>query len=195
MLGERGLWYKMTFYERAVRVPLLFAGPGIKPRRRISEAVSHLDLLPTLGGLTGARVDRSDLDGRDLSPALKGGALKQGDVIGEYMGEGYDAPVVMIRRGGAQVRPFRHRRSASSTTSQAIRSELRNLALEPAHRGAVEALVEEAEGRWDFERITGGGHRQPEAAARDSRRPDHRADRALGLRSEERCGGRLLPEL
>jgi choline-sulfatase len=152
MLGERGLWYKMTFYERAVRVPLLLAGPGIKPRRRIGEAVSHLDLLPTLGGLAGTRVDRSELDGRDLSPALKGGVLKQGGVIGEYMGEGYDAPVVMIRRGA--------RKFVYSVTDgpelydlATDPQELRNLALETAHRGAVDALVREAEGRWNFELI------------------------------------------
>jgi len=152
MLGERGLWYKMTFYERAVRVPLLFAGPGIKRRRRIGAAVSHLDLLPTLAGLVGARIGRSGLDGRDLAPALQGGALKQGDVIGEYMGEGYDAPVVMIRRGA---RKFVHSVADGSEFYDLARDpqELRNLALEPGHRAAVEALVTEAEGRWDFQRI------------------------------------------
>jgi choline-sulfatase len=150
MLGERGLWYKMTFYERAVRVPLLFAGPGIKPRRRIGEAVSHLDLLPTLAGLGGSGV--ATLDGRDLSPALKGGALKPGDVIGEYMGEGYDAPVVMIRRGA---RKFVHSVTDGSELFDLARDpqELRNLALEPRHRAEVEALVQEAEGRWDFQRL------------------------------------------
>ena len=152
MLGERGLWYKMTFYERAVRVPLLFAGPGIKPRRRIGEPVTHLDLLPTVTGLIGARVGRADSDGRDLSPALKGSALKPGDVIGEYMGEGYDAPVVMLRRGA---RKFVHSVTDGPELYDLASDplELRNLALEPAHRGAVDALVNEAEGRWNFERI------------------------------------------
>jgi choline-sulfatase len=152
MLGERGLWYKMTFHERAVRVPLLFAGPGIKPRRRIGEAVSHLDVLPTVAGLIGTRVGRSDLDGRDLSPALKGGALKPGDVIGEYLGEGYDAPVVMIRRGA---RKFVHSVTDGPELYDLASDpqELRNLALEPAHRTAADALVKEAEGRWNFERI------------------------------------------
>ena len=152
MLGERGLWHKMTFYERAVRVPLLFAGPGIKVRRRIGEAVSHLDLLPTLGGLTGARVDRSDLDGRDLTPALKGGTLKQGDVLGEYMGEGYDAPVVMIRRG---TRKFVHSVTDGPELYDLARDpqELRNLALEPGHRGTVDVLAAEANRRWNFQRI------------------------------------------
>ncbi|HJT12967.1 MAG TPA: sulfatase-like hydrolase/transferase, partial [Dongiaceae bacterium] len=153
MLGERGLWYKMTFYERAVRVPLLFAGPGIKPRRRIAQPVSHLDLLPTLAGLAGARVGRSELDGRDLSPALKGGALEQGEVIGEYMGEGYDAPVVMIRRDG---RKFVHSVADGPELYDLARDpqERRNLAMEPSHRKAVDALVRESERRWDFQRIT-----------------------------------------
>jgi choline-sulfatase len=152
MLGERGLWYKMTFYERAVRVPLLFAGPGIKPRWRIGEAVSHLDLLPTLAGLVGGRVGDADLDGRDLTPALKGDALKQGEVIGEYMGEGYDAPVVMIRRGA---RKFVHSVTDGPELYDLASDpqELRNLALEQEHRGAVDALVKQAAQRWDFQRI------------------------------------------
>jgi choline-sulfatase len=152
MLGERGLWYKMTFYDRAVRVPLLFAGPGINPCRRISEAVSHLDMLPTIAGFIGAQAGDAQWDGRDLAPALKGSALRQGDVIGEYMGEGYDAPVVMICRGR---RKFVYA-AADGPEFYDLASdpyELRNLALEPKHRGEVDALVQEAEQRWDFQRI------------------------------------------
>jgi choline-sulfatase len=153
MLGERGLWYKMTFYERAVRVPLLFAGPGIKARRRIPQPVSHLDLLPTVAGLIGAHVGDNPLDGHDLVPALRGSALKQGAVIGEYMGEGYDAPVVMIRRGS---RKFVHAVSDGPELYELASDphELRNLALEPAHDDELRALVQEAEQRWDFPRIT-----------------------------------------
>jgi choline-sulfatase len=152
MLGERGLWYKMTFHERAVRVPLIFAGPDIKGRRRIAEAVSHLDLLPTLARIAGARVGRSDLDGRDLSPALKGGAAKQDAAIGEYMAEGYDAPVVMIRRGA---RKFVYSVADGPQLYDLAHDpqELRDLALEPAYRRAVDDLVREAEQRWDFARL------------------------------------------
>src|SRR5262249_31423458 len=40
MLGERGLWYKMTFFERAMRIPLLLHGPGRLAPRRVVEPVS-----------------------------------------------------------------------------------------------------------------------------------------------------------
>ncbi len=152
MLGERGLWYKMNFYERAVRVPLIIAGPGIKTRRRVADAVSHLDLLPTLSSIVGARVNGAELDGRDLSPALKGEALPKGDVIGEYMGEGYDAPVVMIRRG-AQKFVLSATDGAELYDLARDPHELRNLAAEPAQRRAIDALTREAEERWDFAQI------------------------------------------
>lgn len=153
MLGERGLWYKMTFYERAVRVPLMFAGPGIK-RRRVTEAVSHLDLLPTLARMVGAKFDLAGLDGRDLSPVLAGGGRPSGKIAGEYMGEGYDAPVVMIRRGNNK---FVYSPVDGPELYDLSRDplELRNLALEPAHRTTIDALVREAGERWDFDRIRG----------------------------------------
>ena len=52
MLGERGLWFKMTFFEGSVRVPLMIAAPGLPPGR-IDAPVSTLDVLPTLSELAG----------------------------------------------------------------------------------------------------------------------------------------------
>jgi choline-sulfatase len=152
MLGERGLWYKMTFHERAVRVPLLFAGPGIKPRRRVLQAASHLDLLPTLSAFAGAPVDTANLDGRDLGAALKGAAQSEAETIGEYLAEGYPAPVVMIRRGA---RKFIHSVADGPELYDLASDpqELRNLALESEHSHAVDELVRDAERRWDFRRL------------------------------------------
>ena len=47
LLGERGLWYKMSFFEPSARVPLIVRAPGLAPRR-VDAPVSLLDLAPTL---------------------------------------------------------------------------------------------------------------------------------------------------
>ncbi|MCL4158768.1 UNVERIFIED_CONTAM: hypothetical protein GTU68_021522, partial [Idotea baltica] len=46
MLGERGLWYKMTFFEHSARVPLIMAGPGVA-QRVLEQPCSLVDILPT----------------------------------------------------------------------------------------------------------------------------------------------------
>ena len=101
MLGERGLWYKMSFFEGASRVPLVVASPGRFSPTRIAASVSLVDLLPTLvdfaGGDAGAL--GSSIDGRSLVPHLVGGRGHD-EAIGEYLAEGAIAPMVMIRRGG-----------------------------------------------------------------------------------------------
>jgi len=48
MLGERGLWYKMSFFEGAARVPLIVSAPGRFAPRRVAQSVSLVDILPTL---------------------------------------------------------------------------------------------------------------------------------------------------
>ena len=154
MLGERGLWYKMNFFERAVRVPLILAGPGIAAGRRIAQPVSHLDLLPTLGelaaGSTFAPTGR--LDGASLAPALRHGEAPVGEVVGEYMGEGYDHPVVMLRRDHWKLVYSRHDGAALYDLA-ADPLELRNLADDIAYEEQLRGLIAEIERRWDLDRI------------------------------------------
>ncbi len=97
MLGERGLWYKMNFFEPACRIPLIAAGPGVVPGVS-PEHVSLVDLLPTLVDLAGATVP-SDADGASLLPLLGGDHQSGRRVFGEYLGEGAIAPILMIREG------------------------------------------------------------------------------------------------
>lgn len=104
MLGERGLWYKMTFFEGGCRVPLIVHAPKQFHARRVTESVSHLDVLPTLVELArgaaaaGLDVWPDSVDGRSLVPHLQGGGGHD-EAIGEYLAEGAIAPIVMIRRG------------------------------------------------------------------------------------------------
>ncbi|KAL5333933.1 alkaline-phosphatase-like protein [Aspergillus crustosus] len=101
MLGERGLWYKMAWYENSARVPFIVNSPKRFAPARVSENVSTMDILPTFADLVGAPLIKElPLDGVSLVPYLTGSdGLKTDTVLGEYMGEGTQSPLVMIRRG------------------------------------------------------------------------------------------------
>ena len=101
MLGERGLWYKMSFFEPSARVPLLVHAPRHIAAGTVGASVSTIDLLPTLAELASdgkAPQYATELDGRSLLPHLerRGG---HDEVFAEYLAEGAIAPIVMIRRG------------------------------------------------------------------------------------------------
>ena len=101
MLGERGLWYKMSFFEPACRIPLLVHAPRLFTPRAVSHSVSLIDLLPTLVELAGdgkAAPIVTEFEGRSLLPHLQGSGGHD-EVLGEYLAEGAIAPIVMIRSG------------------------------------------------------------------------------------------------
>jgi choline-sulfatase len=99
MLGRRGLWFKMNFFEGSARVPLMIAAPGLTPAR-IDTAVSTLDVVPTLAALAG--IDLGEVmpwtDGENLLP-LATGTGGRGPVPMEYAAEGTITPMVALREG------------------------------------------------------------------------------------------------
>jgi len=151
MLGERGLWYKMTCFEGGIRVPLIVHAPRRFAAHRVSASVSHLDLLPTLVELaTGARRDEwpDPVDGRSLVPHLQGEGGHD-EAIGEYLAEGALAPMVMIRRGD-----FKYIHSPvdpDQLYNLAVDpQELLNLATSAAWADVLAAFRAEAASRWDL---------------------------------------------
>jgi choline-sulfatase len=103
MLGERGLWYKMSFFDGSARVPLIVHQPARIAARRVSQPVSLLDVAPTLVELAGGWPDggpAAPLDGRSLAGLLADGAQPEpAPVLGEYLSEGVTEPQVMVRHG------------------------------------------------------------------------------------------------
>ncbi|MEO1087273.1 MAG: sulfatase-like hydrolase/transferase, partial [Acidobacteriota bacterium] len=99
MLGERGLWFKMSFFEGSARVPLLMKIPGVEGRR-IDDPVSLLDVTPTLAELIGADLGEVQpwTDGESLLP-LAQGTSRENPVLMEYAAEGSAAPLVSLREG------------------------------------------------------------------------------------------------
>ena len=70
-LGSHGLLGKQSVYEHSMRVPLIFAGPGI-PRGKSSRAFTYLlDVFPTLCELAGISPPE-DLAGSSLRPIWQG---------------------------------------------------------------------------------------------------------------------------
>ncbi|OKL61533.1 hypothetical protein UA08_03314 [Talaromyces atroroseus] len=101
MLGERGLWYKMVWYENSARVPFIVHSPKRFAPKRVKENVSTMDILPTFVDFVGSKLEPSlPMDGVSLLPYITGGeGVKTDTVFGEYMAEGSQTPVIMIRRG------------------------------------------------------------------------------------------------
>jgi choline-sulfatase len=150
MLGERGLWFKMSFFEGSIRVPLMMSVPSAMSGARIDMPVSTLDLLPTLGALAHADIGQfeTDLDGEDLLPVLAGRSTRK-PVFAEYAAEGSIAPMVMVRDGDWKL-----------VHSKPDAVQLFNLASDPderdnraedhqvaAIRGRLETLIAD---RWDL---------------------------------------------
>ena len=149
MLGERGLWFKMNFYEGSARVPLMMAGKGIKAGL-IGTPVSNLDVAPTLCDLAG--IDMSGIapwtDGQSLLP-LAGGKPRSAPVLMEYAAEGSYTPMVAIREGKYK---FVHCEidPPQLFDLDADPRELSNLAADPAHADLVSAFTEKVRKRWDM---------------------------------------------
>ncbi len=150
MLGERGLWFKMSFFEHSARVPLIVHAPKLFSPRRVRQAVSLVDLLPTIVELARdgqAAEYATPLEGRSLLPHAASGSGHD-EVIGEYYAEGTASPIFMIRRGSKKLVY-----SAADPTlfyDLAVDpNETKNQATNPAEGAEVERLLREIEDRYD----------------------------------------------
>jgi len=160
MLGERGLWYKMNFFEWSCRVPLIMAGPRLPAGKTVDKNVSLVDLFPTLVEMAGGRVNPGpgqDLDGRSLWGLATGTTDPADDpdeAIAEYCAECASHPCFMIRRGAykyihCDIDPpllFNLENDPNERTNLAT-------AAGPAEAELARAFAEEVRQRWDSEAI------------------------------------------
>lgn len=172
MLGEHGLWYKMSFFEWSARVPVIMSMPDRFAPRRVSTPVSLVDILPTLSHL--AAVDRApgyveDIDGKSLIP-LAEGEDDDRTVYGELLAEGAIAPLLMIRRG-------RYKYVFSEPDPEQLFDiavdphETENLAGQSEYEALGRQFYDEVTARWDVAAL----HRQ----VIDSQRRRRFIDRSL----------------
>ena len=183
MAGEHGCWWKSSYYEGSVSVPMIASFPG-----RISAGVSTnticnlMDIGPTLIDAAGA-TPLHDIDGLSLWNTMTGGPpLDRGETFSEHVGQ-EGIPSRMIRRG-----PWKYY-EYHDTTSPALYNladdpgELSDLGTDPTHERTRQELSRRLHSDWD-----------PEAVLSETARMDQdlRVIEAWG-RATEPCHPDTLP--
>lgn len=152
MLGERGLWFKMCFYEGSSRVPLMISAPEMAVGL-VTDPVSTIDVCPTLCALAGVSMDEVMpwTTGESLVPLGQGGE-RTSPVAMEYAAEASYAPLVSLRYG-----KWKYNRCSLDPDQlfdlEDDPHELTNLADHPDHQGTVQTLRAKSEARWDLARF------------------------------------------
>ncbi len=150
MLGERGMWFKQSFFEWSARVPLLISAPDRFAPRRVEDCTSLVDILPTFVSLGGGSVSLP-CDGETLEPALFG--KKTRDIaICDYSGIGPCVPHRMVRRGRFKL-IYTHGAPDLLFDLENDPEELQNLVKDPSYSEILEQLRAVLFDGWDPEQI------------------------------------------
>jgi arylsulfatase A-like enzyme len=158
-LADHGFVQKQSFYEASVRVPFLFAGPGIAPGT-VRTPVSIGSILPTCLDLAGIGIpDPTDFP--SLAPALRNGAEPTPEPVfsdldfgiwGYRDGDRY----AMVREGDWKLALFRDPQDKTRfPEDDGIMlhhladdpGERHNLASRPEHRATLRRLLERIDAR------------------------------------------------
>jgi len=163
MLGERGMWFKRTYFDPSAKVPLVLSWPERFRRGAVArEVVSLVDLAATIVDLSGApdAAERiAETDGDSFLPVLlQEHAAWKDEVLCEYYGEGALRPMAFVRQGRYKyVHVQGHEPQLFDL--EADPDERRNAAQDPKLQDVAARLRERLHGRIDFDRIEADVHR------------------------------------
>ncbi|MDH3692946.1 MAG: choline-sulfatase [Gammaproteobacteria bacterium] len=154
MLGERGLWYKMSFYEWSVCIPMIIHAPKYFTDSVVSQPVSQVDILPTLVDIASDNPAEpaQAIDGTSLWSLCHGDDGGPDCAVSEYLAEGTNAPLLMIRKD-------EYKYTCCPTDPEQLfnletdANELNNIAKVPEQAEILDAFREQAGTHWDVDDI------------------------------------------
>ncbi len=151
MLGRHGLWYKCTFYEPSVKIPMIVKWPGqVAAGSRHKRVTSLLDVVSTMLDVSGANQEFTD--GTSLRNLLTGDEppadAATGTVFAEYEGHGVTTVGRMVRRDNFKLNyHYKDRSELFDLTTDP--DEMTDLIDDPQHASLIEELTHLVTEDWD----------------------------------------------
>ena len=161
MAGEHGMWWKVSFYEGSVGVPLIVSLPGqMRAGAREKTPVSLIDLAPTLAQIGGAPA-LPGIDGHSLVEYLVG---QRGDPDPSVFSELFTDPGVwkdcgpsggpgrMLRKGRWKC-SYYHGEGCELYDLDADPQEMEDRSRDPECRAQLDSMLAEILADWDPEKL------------------------------------------
>jgi len=151
MAGEHGMWWKSSYYEGSVGVPLVARLPGVVPGSSSSETICNLmDLGPTLVEMCGAE-PMPAVDGHSLWTELQGerDVTRPDQTFSEHGPTRGEAPSRMVRQGKWKLYKYHDETPPVLYDLETDPEELRDLGSEPEVAEVREELLRSLYNGWD----------------------------------------------
>lgn len=149
--GEHGMWWKDSFYEGSVSVPMLWSWPGaFRAGAEVDAVTSLLDIGPTLADLAGAE-PLPERRGSSLTGFLypHGDTSTWPDVAFAETYALAQRPARMLRSGRYKLNVYHGYDDCQLFDMQTDPGEVHDLARDPAHADIRQELLDRATDGWD----------------------------------------------
>ncbi len=159
-IGEHGLWWKHTFYEESVTVPMILSWPGTLPQaERRSQVVNLIDLTATMLEAVGAPALPNGQGSSFLDIAVGGSGPWDDETFSEYCTDevppwtgGMAVRQRMIRSGDWKL-IYYHGYKPQLFNLKIDPGEGRDLAADPVHAEVRDRLLARLLADWDPEAV------------------------------------------
>jgi arylsulfatase A-like enzyme len=139
-LGQHGLFGKQNLYDSSLRIPLIFAGPGVPRGERRDTMVYQMDIFPTLCDSLGLEMPAS-VTGRSFLPSLVDPEVRHRDRL--YFA--YRDKMRGVRDERHKLIEYHHEGNRMTQLFDTLDDpwETRNLADDPRYAGKMTDLLAE----------------------------------------------------